>query len=103
MANSLETRALFLIIIVEFAWELPIEFKFRNGLTKAPLREILSSYIPKHLIDIQKWDFQFRLRMVTRRFTRLGRRIIEQGAPQQRVTLIQPNKSYLVRAFIETL
>ena len=58
MANSLETRAPFLNHhLVEFAWELPIEFKFRNGLTKAPLREILSSYIPKHLIDRPKMGF----------------------------------------------
>lgn len=58
MANSLETRAPFLDHrLVELAWELPIEFKFRNGHTKAPLREILTRYIPKNLIDRPKMGF----------------------------------------------
>ena len=58
MANSLETRTPFLDHhLVELAWELPIEFKYRNGHTKAPLREILTRYIPKDLIDRPKMGF----------------------------------------------
>ena len=51
MANSLETRVPFLNHkIVEFAFALPNNFKIRNSVSKAPLREILYKYVPKELI-----------------------------------------------------
>jgi len=58
MANSLETRAPFLDHrLIEFSWTLPIEFKLRHGVTKAPLRDILYRHVPKALIDRPKMGF----------------------------------------------
>lgn len=58
MANSLETRVPFLDHdVVKFAWQLPIDYKLRNGVTKWPLRKILDKYVPNELIDRPKMGF----------------------------------------------
>lgn len=58
MANGLETRVPFLDPdVVKFAWELPLDHKLRNGVTKAPLREILYKYVPRELVDRPKMGF----------------------------------------------
>jgi len=58
MSTSLETRMPFLHHrVVEFAWRLPIEMKFRNGVAKWPLKAILKKYIPEHVVDRPKMGF----------------------------------------------
>lgn len=58
MSNSLETRAPFLDHrIIDFAWQIPHSLKLKNGRGKWILREILSYYIPKKLIDRKKSGF----------------------------------------------
>jgi asparagine synthase (glutamine-hydrolysing) len=58
MGNSLETRIPMLDHhVVEFAWQLPIEYKLRNGISKWPLREILYRRVPKKLIERPKMGF----------------------------------------------
>ena len=58
MANSLETRVPLLNHkIVEFAFSLPLEYKVRNGQSKAILREVLYKYVPKALIERPKRGF----------------------------------------------
>jgi asparagine synthase (glutamine-hydrolysing) len=58
MAVSLETRIPFLDHkIVEFAWQLPMKFKIRNGESKWALRQILYKYVPKKLIERPKMGF----------------------------------------------
>jgi asparagine synthase (glutamine-hydrolysing) len=58
MANSLEVRAPFLDQhIVDFALNLPINYKINNGVTKWLLREILCKYVPKSLTERPKMGF----------------------------------------------
>ena len=58
MANGLETRVPFLDHeVVKYSWGLPVNYKLRNGVTKAPLREILYKYVPKELIERPKMGF----------------------------------------------
>lgn len=58
MSVSLETRAPFLDYdLVEFAWNLPLNFKIRNGEGKWILKKILNKYIPNKLINRPKMGF----------------------------------------------
>ena len=58
MACSLETRIPLLDHrIVEFAFRLPFDIKFREGMTKWPLRKILYKYVPPDLVERPKKGF----------------------------------------------
>jgi asparagine synthase (glutamine-hydrolysing) len=63
MAVSLETRVPLLDHrIVEFAFSIPSSYKVRDGETKWPLKQILSSYVPAAIFDRQKMGFGVPLR-----------------------------------------
>ena len=58
MSNSLEAREPMLDHrILEFAAQLPDEYKYQNGIKKRILREITHDYIPKELLDRPKMGF----------------------------------------------
>ena len=58
MTNSLEGREPMLDHrILEFAAQLPDEYKYQNGVKKRILREITHDYIPKKLLDRPKMGF----------------------------------------------
>ena len=58
MAVGLEVRTPLLDYrIAEFSCKVPINYKIRDGKTKAPLRKILSKYVPDLLIDRPKMGF----------------------------------------------
>ncbi|MBM3467960.1 MAG: asparagine synthase (glutamine-hydrolyzing) [Alphaproteobacteria bacterium] len=58
MALSLEVRTPLLDYrVAEFSSKVPINYKVRDGKTKAPLRKILKKYIPNHLIERPKMGF----------------------------------------------
>jgi len=58
MSNSLEGREPMLDHrILEFAAQLPDEYKYQNGIKKRILREITHDYIPKELLDRPKMGF----------------------------------------------
>ncbi len=58
MSVALEGREPFMDNkIVEFIARFPIEFKYKNGVTKYPLRKILEKYIPNEYIDRPKMGF----------------------------------------------
>ena len=43
--------------VIEFAWSLPENIKFRQGVGKWPLKQVLYDYIPKKLIERPKMGF----------------------------------------------
>ena len=58
MAVSLESRIPMLDRdVVEFAWTLPLEYKYQNGISKKVLRNVLYRYVPKELMDLPKRGF----------------------------------------------
>jgi len=59
MAVSLEVRAPLLARdVVEFAWDLPSEYKVRDGVGKWALRQVLYRHVPQKIIDRPKTGFQ---------------------------------------------
>lgn len=58
MAVSLETRAPFLDHgVVEYAWQLPSDWKLRGSQGKWILRQVLDKYVPRHLVERPKQGF----------------------------------------------
>lgn len=43
--------------VVEFAWTLPLDYKYQAGVTKKPLRNILYKYVPQEMMERPKKGF----------------------------------------------
>lgn len=62
MANSLETRVPLLDHrIIELAWQMPLDYKIKNGEGKWLLKQVLFRHIPKELIERPKMGFSIPL------------------------------------------
>lgn len=58
MAVSLENRIPMLDRdVVEFAWKIPSRYKYRDGVSKIVLRNILYKYVPKEMMERPKQGF----------------------------------------------
>lgn len=58
MASSVEVRSPFLDYrIIEFARTLPLQYRYKNGITKKIVRDILSEYIPESVFNQPKKGF----------------------------------------------
>ena len=58
MYSSLETRLPYLNSeIVKYSWQIPLKYKIKNNITKYILREILSNYLPRNLLNKKKKGF----------------------------------------------
>lgn len=58
MSASLETRVPLLDHqVVEFAWRVPAHLKWRDGVGKWLMRQLLYKYVPRHLLDRPKAGF----------------------------------------------
>ncbi len=58
MATGLETRVPFLDrAVFELAWQLPMDLKLRDGVTKWALRQVLYRHVPASLVDRPKMGF----------------------------------------------
>lgn len=58
MASSVEVRSPFLDYrIIEFARTLPLQYRYKNGVTKKIVRDILSEYIPEQVFNQPKKGF----------------------------------------------
>jgi asparagine synthase (glutamine-hydrolysing) len=64
MKYSLETRVPLLDYrVVEFALNLPLNFKINHGIQKYILKEVLYDYIPRELFHRPKWGFSIPLQI----------------------------------------
>lgn len=58
MANSLEVRNPYLDYrLMEYSFNLPQEYKIRNGTAKYLMKKLLERYLPKELVYRKKWGF----------------------------------------------
>ncbi len=58
MANSLEVRNPYLDYrVMEFCYNLPQEFKIKNGTPKYLMKKLLQRYLPDELVYRRKWGF----------------------------------------------
>ncbi|MDD3368249.1 MAG: asparagine synthase (glutamine-hydrolyzing) [Lachnospiraceae bacterium] len=63
MAVSLENRVPMLDRdVVEFAWRIPSAYKYRDGISKKILKDILYQYVPKTMLDRPKKGFSVPLK-----------------------------------------
>lgn len=85
MAVSLEGREPFLDQdIFEFVARLPFEYKYKDGVTKRILREILYKYIPKEMIERPKMGFGIPLETWCREDERLSK-IVKKQLSKERI------------------